>query len=168
MGTKCKGFIEELKNIQTVQLTTIAGFFLEKIFWTSLGIMGIAWAFYFIPSNLEVWCQNPSIITRGNFNLSQIKYPAITVKPSGITKYAIAERLANYIKPDKMPLELREVRNLLLKCATLEDLEDQKRSDKYHHTKFENDCLYNFRITQEEKAICEVIVISRWCFYETK
>ena len=92
MSEKFKGFLNELKNVKTIGLAWIAENVLEKFFWAIIGLLGIAWGFYFIPSNIELWLTNPSILTRGDFNLSQIKYPAITINPSGIPKYAIVEQ----------------------------------------------------------------------------
>ena len=148
--------INELKNVKTIGLACLTSNVLEKIFWATLGILGIAWGFYFIPSNFEIWVNNPSMITKSNLNLSQIRYPAITIKPTGITKYAFAERLMNYIKQDKLPNELREFRNILLKCATLKDKETQKKSDYHYYSDFKSKCLFSFSFTNDEKFICEV------------
>ena len=144
MGVKFKEFLNELKNVKTIGLTCNAANVFEKLFWAIIGILGIAWGFYFIPSNVEVWVTNPSIITRSDLNLSQIKYPAITIKPSGINKYSIAERFINYLKPENLPIQLRQIRTLLLKCATLRNQENELKSDRNYYTKFQNDCIYKF------------------------
>ena len=156
MGPNFKNLIEELKNVRTIDLACVTANVLEKIFWAVLGILGIAWAFYFIPGNVEVWMTNPAIVTQGDFDLSQIKYPALTIKPSGITKYGISERLGNYIKPNKLPSALREVRNMLLKCATIENQEDITRSDGIHFSEFSKQCIYNFMPTKDDKELCKV------------
>ena len=154
--TKLKELIEELKNIRTIELACIAINVLERIFWGILGFLGLAWAFYFIPSNIQIWLDNPSIITKGEFDLSDIKYPAITIKPFGIPKYAITERLANYIKPDKLPIQLRPIRNSLFQCAMIENQEDEMKSDLDRFKTFNKDCLFNFKITKNEELICKV------------
>lgn len=156
MRAKFKEFLNELKNVKTLGLAYIADNVFEKFFWITLGLLGIAWGFYFIPNNVNLWIDNPVIITRSDSNLSQIQFPAISIKPYGITKYAIAERLANYIKPENLPIELRKVRTLLLKCAIIEDHEYEVKSDKHYFTTFQNDCIYNFRLNDFEESICKV------------
>ena len=152
-----KDLVEELKNVRTIELACITANVLEKILWTILGVLGVAWAFYLIPSNFQIWLENPSIISKGEFVLSDIKYPAISIKSSGIAKYNIAERLANYIKPDKLPLELKKARILLLKCVTIEDQEYEVKSDKHYFTTFQDLCLFNFQMHDWEEGICEVM-----------
>ena len=73
---KFEELFDELKNVRTIELVCAQKLVIEKVFWAILGIAGVAWAFYFVPSNLEVWRTNPSIITRGEIELSEIKYPA--------------------------------------------------------------------------------------------
>ena len=165
MGVKFKEFLNELKNVKTIGLTCNAANVFEKLFWAIIGILGIAWGFYFIPSNVEVWVTNPSIITRSDLNLSQIKYPAITIKPSGINKYSIAERFINYLKPENLPIQLRQIRTLLVKCATLKNQENELQSDRYYYTKFQNDCIYKFDLKGKDKALCEVLDLSTTLLY---
>ena len=148
--------IEELRGIRTIELACLTANFLEKVFWTILGALGIAWAFYLVPSNVNIWMHNPSIISKGNLNLSQIQYPAITIKPNGITKYSIAEKLLNYLREDKLPNDLKEFRNILLKCATLQDKETKNESDITYYSSFRNECLFSFSFQNGEKFICEV------------
>ena len=119
MGEKFLHLSKELKNVKTVELASKNSFFLERIFWAILGVIGIAWAFYFVPQNFQVWNNIPSIKMQGDLDLSQIRYPSISITPSGTTKYAIAERLGNYLDPKELPLNLRKVRNMFYKCAML-------------------------------------------------
>lgn len=156
MGAKFKQFMNELKNVKTVGLAYIADNLLEKFFWVSIGLLGIAWGFYLIPSNVDVWINNPSIVTKSNMNLSQIQYPAITIKSPGITKYAILERLINYVRPDKLPLKLRQLRTILLKCATDQDIE--MKTDRKYFAAFQNECVYNFSPTQTVEKACKVLI----------
>ena len=158
--TKIKELIEELKNIRTIELACITVNVLERIFWGILGILGLAWAFYFIPSNVQIWLDNPSIITKGEFDLSDIKYPAITIKPFGIPKYAIAERLANHINPDKLPIQLRQIRNLLFQCGMVEHEKDELKSDLERFMIFQNECLYNFKMSKNDELVCKVFTFS--------
>ena len=142
MGKKLGRLKDELKNIRTIELAHQKNLFLERIFWAVLGILGVAWAFYFVPSNLEVWKNNPSIVSKGNVDLSEIDYPAITISPSGITKFAVAERLANYVKPEKIPDELKQIRNLLFKCAVLTKENPSFDTDHRYYKSTKSRCTY--------------------------
>ena len=90
---------DELRNITTVDLAYKAGCFLEKLLWVTIGIIGTIWAFVFIESQFELWNESPWLTTRAHVPLAQLQYPAITFCSDGATKYAIAERLGNYINP---------------------------------------------------------------------
>ena len=159
MGAKFKEWFDELKNIRTVELTLATKNFLERIFWVLLGIAGIAWAFYFLPSNFEIWRKNPTIITKANVDISQIKHPAITVTVPGSTKYAIAERLGNYVKPENMPSELKELRSLMFSCAIVDfnnTVDFSEKNDKGKFSDYQDSCILNWKITKDEKASCQV------------
>ena len=145
MGKKLRRLKDELKNIRTIELAYQKNLFLERIFWAVLGILGVAWAFYFVPSNLEVWKNNPSIVSKGNVDLSEIDYPAITIAPSGITKFAIAERLANYLKPEKIPKELNQIKSLLFKCAVLPKHDPASDTDFSYYKSTLSSCYYHGR-----------------------
>ena len=119
MGERFLDLSKELKNVRTIELVCKNSFFLERLFWAILGVLGIAWAFYFVPHNFQVWNNNPSIKMQGDLDLSQIRYPSISITPSGTTKYAIAERVGNFLNPKELSLNLRKVRNLFYKCAML-------------------------------------------------
>ena len=88
MGERFLDLSKELKNVRTIELVCKNSFFLERLFWAILGVLGIAWAFYFVPHNFQVWNNNPSIKMQGDLDLSQIRYPSISITPSGTTKYA--------------------------------------------------------------------------------
>ena len=159
MGAKFKEWVDELKNIRTVELTLATKNFLERIFWVLLGITGIAWAFYFLPSNFEIWMKNPTIITKANVDISQIKHPAITVTVPGSTKYAIAERLGNYVKPENMPIELKELRSLMFSCAIVDfnnTVDFSNKNDDENYRSYQDSCIFNGAISDDEKAACQV------------
>ena len=54
---------------------------------------------------------------QGDIESTDLKYPAVTICPKISTKYAIAERLGNYIDPLKLPKELLSLRLDFLTCA---------------------------------------------------
>ena len=159
MTIKTRELFDELKNIRTIELINATKNVVAKLLWATLGITGIFWAFYFVPNNYDVWQNNPSIISRASMSLSKIEYPAISIATPGSTKYAIAERLANYIKPNSLPGKLKEIRNLLLKCSAF-----QKRSnpsDKVYFNSYQDKCLFNFYATPNEKSACHVSLFIR-------
>ena len=43
----------------------------------------------------------------------------MTICPNGITKYAIAERLGNYLNPEGLSEKITQARNLVMLCATI-------------------------------------------------
>lgn len=154
----------ELKNIRTVDLDCTNPFFLEKFFWVILGILGVAWAFYFIPGNIQIWKENPSIKMQGEMDLSQLKYPAISLFQSGTTKYAIAEILGNYLNHQILSQEFRELWNLLLKCALIyrngyasKAPNPASLKDYYYWDDYHINCLHkNSNKEQRNKFACKV------------
>ena len=109
-----KEVFAELRNIKTIDLAYKAANVLEKILWVLMGVIGATWAVYFITS----WDDDASVLTQGDSNTLELKYPAVTICPKVSTKYAIAERLGNYIDPMNLPKELLALRHDFLICAT--------------------------------------------------
>ena len=129
-----RDIVNELKHIQTVGSAFRAENLLEKIFWALIGILGIAWAFYFLPLQYSLWTNNPAMISLKNVPLSDLDYPSLTLFPNGITKYAIAERLGNYLNPDNLPVEWQELRKMLFDYIALQrqhDWSDERLKDEF-------------------------------------
>ena len=106
----------ELRGIKSFDLLFKAANVFEKLFWGIVFILGMAWATYFLSSELESWQEIPSIIRYQQLKLSEIQSPAITFCPHGSTKFAIAERLGNYLNSESsLPDQLLEVRKMMLK-----------------------------------------------------
>ena len=59
--------IENLRSVTTIDLTIKSVVFLEKIFWTSIGIVGTLFAIYFFSIQIQTWKENPTIVTKGGF-----------------------------------------------------------------------------------------------------
>ena len=78
-----RDIVNELKHIQTVGTAFRAENLLEKIVWALIGILGIAWAFYFLPLQYSLWTNNPAIISLRNVPLSDLDYPSLTLFPNG-------------------------------------------------------------------------------------
>ena len=80
----------------------------EIFLWISLGILGITWILYIM--NVMIKDENPLLAIRGDIDLSEIEYPAITICSEKTTKYAFAERLGNYVDPElKLPYRLKKL-----------------------------------------------------------
>ena len=81
----------------------------EVLLWMSLGIVGIAWIMYIM--NMVIKDENPLTAIRGDIDLSEVEYPAITICSEQTTKYAFAERLGNYIDPElELPDHLKKLK----------------------------------------------------------
>ena len=154
MVSKKTEWFSELKNVQTVGLLSTSTNVLENIIWATFGIIGIAWAFYFVPQNYKVWENNPSIITQANMDLSQIQYPAISIATSGTPKYAIAERLGNFVDPNKLPKNFKKMRVLLLECTLFK--EKIQKKDRDYYNAYQNECIFSFSLMPSEKSACKV------------
>ena len=121
---------KELRNITTIDLAFQAKNILEKILWVIIGIIGTVWVFYFIGVQFKFWAQHPYHVTKGDFKLADINYPAITICSKGSTKYGIAERLGNYIDSSKVRVKDFPVKLLLLYAASFTDFQDHYYYDE--------------------------------------
>ena len=120
MSLGFQSLINELKkDARSIELACNAVSYFEKVFWATFGLVGIIWACYFIPSQIKLWGNNPTIITWKPSPLSMMNYPAVTIAPKQITKYGIAEQLGNYIRPEHIPENVLELKKMLLELALL-------------------------------------------------
>ena len=132
MGAKLKNFGNELKIIKCIDLICKDSCILEKICWATIGILGIIWAFYFIVLQLFIWDENPAIIQKGNIELSELNYPAITICSKRSTKYAIVEQLGNYLNVDiELPENINNLLTNMLFCR-IRSSKDVFYSRKYY------------------------------------
>ena len=68
--------------------------------------------------NVMIKDENPLIAIRGDIDLSEVEYPAITICSEQTTKYAFAERLGNYLDPDEsLPDLLAKLQSKFLENA---------------------------------------------------
>ena len=108
--------IDELKGIKAFELVSKATNVFEKIVWGVVFIGGMIWAAQWLVKEFQSWQDHPTIISNINVKWADIPNPAITFCPQGSTKFAIAERLGNYINANHgLPDKLLEIRKLLLK-----------------------------------------------------
>ena len=108
LKNSCQELFSELRNITTIDLAYNAITIFEKALWGLIGVLGSMWAVYFISMQLRQ--EHASILLPGDIKSTELKYPAITICPKIATKYAIAERLGNFIDPMKVPEELLSLR----------------------------------------------------------
>ena len=114
-----KNFATHLRSIAVVDLAFQSTSYVEKLLWAIIGILSTVWLCQVIPDQIRIWEENASIITKGHIDLSDVKYPAISICPQSITKYAITEELGNYLRPDlNLPEVFATVRKDLFICAT--------------------------------------------------
>ena len=64
------------------------------------------------------WDESASVLIKGDSETTDLKYPAVTICPKISTKYAIAERLGNYIDPGNLPEGLLELQQEIFLCVT--------------------------------------------------
>ena len=76
--------IQSLKRIITLELASIASTSIEKVLWLLIAVIGTIWGYYFMKSLIETWIESPLIISKGNIDLTNLKYPAITFCSKGI------------------------------------------------------------------------------------
>ena len=96
------------KFLKTIERAFQASNIVEIFLWIGLGILGITWILYIM--NVMIKDENPLIAIRGDIDLSEVEYPAITICSEQTTKYAFAERLGNYIDPDlELPYPLKKL-----------------------------------------------------------
>ena len=112
----CDEVIEEFKDIRTIGLTWNAQTIVEKLVWIVIGLGGFGWSLHFISQQFIIWSENPLTIFKSTVELDEINYPAITLCSQTSTRYAIAERLGNYIDPENMPKELISLFKRLRMC----------------------------------------------------
>ena len=108
--------LTQIKDITTVGLACRATSILEKMFWILLGLGGFGWCVHFIVGQFFIWSENPFIIQKSELELNEINYPALTICSQYSTRYAVAERLGNYIDPKHLPKDLLSLFERMKMC----------------------------------------------------
>ena len=120
LGMQQALLIDELKGIKTFDLVTKGANMLEKVVWGVVFIAGMLWAAYFMVNEVKSWQVHPTIVSNKIVKLSDIPNPAITFCSESSTKFAIAERLGNYLDPNRgLPKEFLDIREILLKYTRM-------------------------------------------------
>ena len=75
--------IQSLKRIVTLELASISSNLFERVLWLLIAVIGTIWGYYFMKSLIDTWIESPLIISKGNVDLTDLKYPAITFCSKG-------------------------------------------------------------------------------------
>ena len=103
---------EELDGITTLNLFLNSTNILEKLLWVTIAILGTLFIYDIVFAQLTYWQMHPDVTIYGRKKLAKIVPPAITLCSSGLQKFGVFERLANYIDPNKsVPYEILAIRN---------------------------------------------------------
>ena len=138
------------RSIASIDLTFKAPNVIEKLIWAIIGMFGLFWAIYFVTYLMTV--KNPITYTSLDVNLSDLKYPAMTVCSETSTKFAIAERMGNYLNGNSKKLQhLLKIYTVAMTffSKTKNDWNDKQRAKDMYFEK------YRCR-SAERKDVCKV------------
>lgn len=93
--------------------------------------------------------------------LTDIPYPSISILPQRVTKYDIAERIGNYLIPQKLPEKLKNIRELLFDDFVGSDDGLDKYSNKVLEDHFLSTCIES---TENCQVSATYMSISRYLF----
>ena len=134
----CQLLFAEVRNITTIDLMYNAATVFEKVLWGLIGVFGSMWAVYFISMQLRE--DHASILLQGDLKSTEMKYPAISICPKITSKYAIAERLGNFIDPMNMPDELLSLRQDFF-LRSLEITLPKSRTKDFYKNYYQTSCI---------------------------
>ena len=104
-----------------------------------------------MKSQLESWNSNPILKTQETLELKDLPIPDITLCHKAMLKYGPAERLINFIEPEKdVPKEVLAIRNEFLKVQ-FEKVKDQFGSKDF--------CQWLFNLEKDQKE--DNIILSK-------
>ena len=110
---------DELLMIRTLELSKKTTLVMEKVLWILIALCGTVWFCFFMASQVKLWKENKIIISNAAMDLSEVDYPSITFCSERGYKYGVAQRLGNYLNPDKKINNqlLAWIRKATLMCA---------------------------------------------------
>ena len=120
-----------LRSVLFIDLTFKASNIVEKLIWVAIGLIGLLWAGVFI-TNLAIE-NNTFTIRSTNTKLSDLKYPAMTICSKASNKFAIAERMGNYLNGNS-----EKLKHLLKIFAVAITLMSNSRNKKRAKTLYNN------------------------------
>ena len=142
---RCKEIPTILRGIASIDLTFKASNVIEKLIWSAIGLFGVFWAIYFISYLVTV--KNPITFTNLEVKLSDMKYPAMTICSKTSTKFAIAERMGNYLNGNSK--KLKHLLNIYTVAMTFFSNSDKKNANYMYFEKYK--CRRS-----ERKDVCKV------------
>ena len=160
-STEFQDLKEESRNLATLDLILKSGTSFEKLIWVAVTIFGTFWGFYFMFVQLQVWQENLIVITKADVDLSTLDYPAITICSETMNKFAIGERLGNYLSTEVKPEdELFEMIKAIFERLGENALERRNYHIRINYQPgdvFRNYC-YNFSTnsSKNQKSGCKV------------
>ena len=110
---------DELLMIRTLELSKRTTFIVEKILWILIALSGTVWFCFFMASQVQIWKENKIIVSNAVIDLSEIDYPSVTFCSERGYRYGIAQRLGNYLNPDRNMNNqlLAWIRKATIECA---------------------------------------------------
>lgn len=122
----------ELKSVVTINLACKAESIVGKAFWSILGVIGIAWLIYFL--GLIFLNENPVITLDADVDLKEVEKPALTICSKGSTNLAFAERLGNFLRPERenLPKNVLMWQKEMMLCGSIykSDFKYMTKSDR--------------------------------------
>lgn len=148
---KLRALKDELRSISSLNFIAKSSNFIEKIFWATIAICGTLFIYDAMKSQLESWNSNPILKTQETLELKDLPIPDITLCHKAMLKYGPAERLINFIEPEKdVPKEVLAIRNEFLKVQ-FEKVKDQFGSKDF--------CQWLFNLEKDQKE--DNIILSK-------
>ena len=161
------GFNEPFSSLKFGYLNTIdlkqAKSWLEKGLWFFMCIAGTLLMFIIVREQITSWDTNPIIISKVNFDLENVDFPAITFCPLFITPLGPEERLMSAIVDWGKNLRVfrSNLLELMLKQFMFYDFEQvspfeiENFSNQYSLWMFTN-CVDNQSSKQDSKKFCKI------------
>ena len=170
MKASRKKLLDGLRNITIIDLACKSANIFEKTLWILIGTIGAIYAIYFISFQFLTLEKQSSVLVQEDGNLVKLKFPAITICPKVSTKYGIAERLGNYIDPEKLPEKLLSLKFGFFKCvfgSPLVIIENDYDVESTNSVKsiYKNSCVNNYYYTPDYCKV-QYIYIFEICIFK--
>ena len=107
----------ELKGVATIDLACKAESIVGKLFWSSLGVLGIVWAIYFV--SIIVLDENSLVTSIAEVSLMEVNKPALTMCSKSSARSAFVERLGNFLDSKQLPNPILNWRRLMKRCGSI-------------------------------------------------
>ena len=121
--------------ILSIKLAFEASAIIEKIIWISFAILGSSYFGHLLISQIVSWDEHSVMVFKGYESNSNIDYPAVTFCTRTNSKYAVMERIGNFLDLDSdfMKKYILPLRNDMIE----NDVNHQRYSAEYD---YKDDC----------------------------